>query len=172
MGALSPGLYLHAHLSTKGQLPMCFSLRLSTSGVTHVYTSIQCQTDRKTLASTWCGHCRERVISHISDFQTRSGLIHFLPFGEKSGPREGERATAAHSGLQPVPDTVVRLFDRRFYLMLFLRSLGAWHYGRAAPSGPWRLTHQPATAFGVPQHQCRDACSFLTLPWLCSQPAN
>lgn len=111
-----------------------------------MYTSIQCQADRKTLAFTWCGHCRERVISHISDFQTRSGLIQTAAFllerNQALGRGEGlhlrlsgrSTATAAHSGLQPVPDTVVRLFDRQFYLMLFLCSLHARHCGRAARS--------------------------------------
>lgn len=111
-----------------------------------MYTSIQCQADRKTLASTWCGHCRERVISNISDFQTRSGLIQTIAFllerNQALGRGEGlqlrlsgrSTATAAHSGLQPAPDTVVRLFDRHFYLMLFLCSLRARHCGRAACS--------------------------------------
>lgn len=78
-------------------------------------------------------------------------------------------ATAAHSGLQPVPDTVVRLFGRWFYLMLFLCSLSAQHCGRAAPSGPWRLTSQQLLLVYC-STSAETHGSFLTLPWLCSQP--
>lgn len=145
-----------------------------------MYTSIQGQADRKTLASTWCGHCRERVTSHISDFQTRSGLIQITAFlWREISPREGKglqlrlsgrsTATAAHSGLQPVPDTVLRLFGRWFYLMLFLCSLSAQHCGRATPSGPWRLTSQQLLLVYC-STSAETHGSFLTLPWLCSQP--
>lgn len=168
MGAL-PRVSTCMHTSPLKVIFRCvFLTRLSPSGVTQMYTSIQGQADRKTLASTWCGHCRERVVSHTPDFQTRSGLIQItallLERNQALGRGKGlqlrlsgrSTATAAHLGLQPVPDTVVRLFGRWFYLMLFSvqpRCTALWKSSsiRALEAD------QPATASGVLQHQCRDA---------------
>lgn len=144
MGALSPGLYLHAHLPTKGHLPMCFPYTLEP------FWSDKCtlQSSAKLTGKHWLPLGVGTAGKGLSDFQTRSGLIKITAFllerNQALGRGKGlqlrlsrrSTATAAHSGLQPVPDTVVRLFGRWFYLMLFLCSLGAQHCGRAAPSGP------------------------------------
>lgn len=106
MGAL-PRVSTCMHTSPLKVIFRCvFLTRLSPSGVTQMYTSIQGQADRKTGFHLVWALQGEGCLTHtrLPD-KERPNTDNCLASGEKSGPREGERATAeaqwkehSHSG--------------------------------------------------------------------------